>query len=295
MRDGGRCGAIIRLLSHGGIAHDQETRNQRRDNVVTLGGSATLSHFTVFNGLEELFRRRGIDLNWILYSDYDAMIEAFVRGDIDLAWNGPLGYVKIKRLLGTPCRVIAMRDVDIDFVTQFIAQTGSGILTVEDLVGRRFAFGRRSSEQAGLVPYYLLKQAGLNPSRDLGMASFYEERESSNASDERDVVERVGSGEFDAGAVSKRTLDLMGEDGSLSNHSVKVFSASPPYSHCCFTAQRDLEPHILSQIEAAFLSITGADEVERSVLEGEACDCFVPGVERGWEIIEEAAVAEGLV
>ena len=263
--------------------------------MVTLGGSATASHFEVFQGLEELFRRRGIDLDWILYSDYDTMVDAFVKGDIDLAWNGPLGYVKIKRLLDRPCRVIAMRDVDIDFVTQFITHSESDILTVEDLLGRRFAFGRRSSEQAGLVPYYVLKQSGLNPDKDLSAVSFYEERESRNTSDERDVVERVVSGEFDAGAVSRRTLEVMAEDGSLSRNPVRVFWSSPAYSHCCFTAQRDMEPQLVTQIEAAFLAITGSDEVERKVLEGEGCNSFVAGVEEGWEIIEDAAVTEGLV
>jgi phosphonate transport system substrate-binding protein len=263
--------------------------------MVTLGGSATASHFEVFQGLEELFRRRGIDLDWILYSDYDTMVDAFVKGDIDLAWNGPLGYVKIKRLLDRPCRVIAMRDVDIDFVTQFITHSESDILTVEDLLGRRFAFGRRSSEQAGLVPYYVLKQSGLNPDKDLSAVSFYEEREARNTSDERDVVERVVSGEFDAGAVSRRTLEVMAEDGSLPGHPVRVFWSSPAYSHCCFTAQRDMEPQLVTQIEAAFLAITGSDEVERAVLEGEGCNSFVAGVEEGWEIIEDAAVTEGLV
>ncbi len=263
--------------------------------MVRLGGSATESHFKVFQGLEEIFRRRGIDLDWVLYSDYDAMVDAFVNGDIDLAWNGPLGYVKIKRLIDEPCRVIAMRDVDIDFVTQFIAKSDSDIITVEDLPGKRFAFGRRGSEQAGLVPYYVLKRAGIDPVKDLSAVSFYEERQSTNPSDERDVVERVGSGEFDAGAVSRKTLELMEEDGSLSVYPVRVFWNSPAYSHCCFTAQRDIEPQLAGQIEAAFLSITGSDEVERAVLKGEACDNFVPGVEEGWEIIEDAAVAEGLV
>ena len=144
--------------------------------MVRLGGTATVSHLEVFQGLETLFRRRGIALDWVLYSDYDVMAEAFVAGEIDLAWNGPLGYVKIRRRLEQPCQVIAMRDVDIGFTTHFIARAGSGIETVEDLKGRRFAFGRRSSEQAGLVPVYLLKQAGLNLRNDLAAASFYEDR-----------------------------------------------------------------------------------------------------------------------
>ena len=153
--------------------------------MVRLGGSATQSHFDVFVGLETIFRRRGIELDWVLYSDYDAMVDAFVKGDIDLAWNGPLGYVKIKRLLDEPCRIIAMRDIDVDFVTHFVARADSGILTVEDLAGKRFAFGRRGSEQAGLIPYHMLKQAGLNPQNDLAAISFYEDRGSATASDER--------------------------------------------------------------------------------------------------------------
>ena len=263
--------------------------------MVRLGGSATQSHFDVFEGLEIIFRRRGIELDWVLYSDYDAMVEAFVRGDIDMAWNGPLGYVKIKRLLDEPCRVIAMRDVDFDFVTHFVARADSDILTVEDLAGKRFAFGRRGSEQAGLIPYHMLKRAGLNPQRDLAAISFYEERDSDTASDERDVVERVMSGEFDAGAASGRTIESMTADGSLAASDLRAFWSSPAYSHCCFTARGDMPLDAVREIEAAFLSITGADEVERAVLEGEACDSFAAGVEGGWEFVEAAAVGEGLV
>ena len=49
------------------------------------------------------------------------------------------------------------------------------------------------------------------------------------------------------------------------------------------------------EIEAAFLSVTGSDSVEEAVLKGEACNSFVPGIEVGWDLIEAAAVAEGLV
>ncbi len=263
--------------------------------MVRLGGTATISHLEVFQGLETLFRRRGIDLEWVLYSDYDTMAEAFASGYIDLAWNGPLGYVKIRRLLDEPCNVIAMRDVDIGFTTHFIARADSGIETVEDLKGRRFAFGRRGSEQAGLVPHYLLKQAGINPAKDLSAASFFEQRDSKTRSDERDVVERVVSGEFDAGSVSQRTMETMAEDGSLPRDQVRIFYSSPSFSHCCFTAQRGMDASLADEIEAAFLSVTGTDEVEEAVLRGEACSSFVPGIDHGWELIEEAALAEGLV
>ena len=39
--------------------------------MVKLGGTASNSHMQVFQGLEKLFRKRGIDLDWVLYSGYD--------------------------------------------------------------------------------------------------------------------------------------------------------------------------------------------------------------------------------
>ena len=263
--------------------------------MVRLGGSASGPHLTAFQGLEKLFRAQGIDLDWVLYSDYDAMVDAFVAGEIDLAWNGPLGYVKIKRLLDAPCQVIAMRDVDVNYMTHFITQPGSEIVTVEDLKDKAFAFGRRTSEQAGLLPYYFLKDLGIDPRRDLSVASFYEDRCSNQGSHERDVVERIIQGEYHAGSVSQQTLEAMAGDGSLRSGQVRIFWSSPGYSHCCFTAQSDMEPGVYQEIERAFLSVDSSDPDGKSVLGAEGCSSFVSGIEHGWEILEKAAIDEGLV
>ena len=98
--------------------------------MVRLGGAASPTYISVFRGLKVHFLRHGIELDWVLYSDYDALVEAFVRREIDLAWNAPLAYVKIKRRLHDPCQVVAMRDIDVNLVTAFITQPHSAIRTV---------------------------------------------------------------------------------------------------------------------------------------------------------------------
>ena len=262
--------------------------------MVRLGGTASIPHMKVFQGLETLFRRRGIDLDWVLYSDYDAMVDDFVEGRIDLAWNGPLGYVKIKRLLAEPCQVIAMRDVDFDCTTCFITRGDSDILTVEDLRGRSFALGSRSSEQP-LLSFHYLRQLGIDPRNGLASASFYEDRLPSSLSGERDVVDRVAKGEFDAGSVTRRTLEALAEAGSMPGDAVRTIWSSPGYSHCCFTAQRDLSPEFTSELENAFLAVDYGDPLGKDVLDAEGCRNFAPGITEGWEVLEEAAAAEGLV
>ena len=263
--------------------------------MVKLGGSATTSHMAAFQGIEAHFKRLGIDLEWVLYSDDMAVVDAFVAGEIDMAWNGPLNYVRIKQQLEEPCRVIAMRDVDFDFVTHFVTQPGSEIVTVEDLMGKRFALGSRGSVEAGLLAHYFLKQSGINPKVDLAACTFFDERQASTSFDQKDVVERVVSGEYDAGAVSGRALTSLVENGTVAADALRVFWTSPGYSHCCFTAQSDMEPSLYRQLEDAFESVDASDPAGKAILEAEACNSISRGISQGWEILEKAALEEGLI
>ena len=257
--------------------------------MVRLGGAASPTYIGVFRGLRAHFRRHGIELEWVLYADYDALVEAFVKREIDLAWNAPLAYVKIKRRLQDPCQVVAMRDVDVNFTTHFITHASSGITTVQDLKGKRLALGSRGSVQAGLLPYYFLQQLGLSPAHDLAFCSFYDEREASADWDERDVVERVGRQEYDAGAVSQRTMEVLQAEGTAAPDGLRIIWSSPGYSHCCFTAHSDMDPVLAQKITQTFVAIDARDPAGKAVLEGEACKAFVPGITTGWETLEIAA------
>ena len=80
------------------------------------------------------------------------------------------------------------------------------IQTVQDLKGRRFAFAGRGSVQAGLLAYYFLKQTGIDPEKDLALATFTEDRPTSGPAWEPGVVALVRAREYDAGAVSTHAL-----------------------------------------------------------------------------------------
>ena len=230
--------------------------------MLRLGGTASPGHITVFRGLKTHFQQQGLALDWVLYADYDALVEAFATREIDLAWNGPISYVHIKQRLHDPCRVVAMRDVDVNFRTQLVTQRDASITTVADLKGKRVALGSRGSAQAGLLPYYFLKQQGLDPQRDSAACTFAEDREPSPLSEERAVVELVRTGAYDAGAVSQRTLEVLTAQGQPIQDTLRVFWSSPGYSHCCFTAHRDLDADVAQHITDAFVAMS---KTQRSV------------------------------
>ena len=96
-------------------------------------------------------------------------------------------------------------------------------------------------------------------------------------------------GDYDAGAVSRRTLEgRTARTVSRLQDTLRVFWSGPRYSHCCFTAHRDLDAGIAQQITAAFLALRHADRLGKEVLDAEGCQAFVPGITTGWEALESA-------
>ena len=263
--------------------------------MLRLGGVASKTYLVGFPAIQEHFAKQGLDLEWVLYSSRDALVNAFVNREIDLSWNGPLSYIKIKRRLNDPCQVVAMRDVDVNLVIHFITQHNSEILTVEDLKGKNFALAARGSVEAGPLAYHYLNQVGINPEQDLARCSFYDDRQPVSLPDQKDVVERVQKGEYDAGAVSGLTLEKMEEEGSLPRGGVRIFWTSPGYSHCCFTAQNDLDQALSQKVTQAFVSMDYGDPAGKAAMDAEGCKAFLPGITEGWEALEKVAEEEGLI
>jgi ABC-type phosphate/phosphonate transport system substrate-binding protein len=109
------------------------------------------------------------------------------------------------------------------------------------------------------------------------------------------VVDLVASGEYDAGAISGLTLRTLRAQGRFPDDRLRVFWSSPSYSHCCFTAQRGIDDAFADKITAAFVAMRYDHPEHREVLDLEHCTAFVPGTGEGFDTLEKAALAEGLI
>ena len=49
---------------------------------------------TIWEGFKDYFAACGVEIDFILYSTYDAQVEANLCDAIDVAWNSPLAWVK---------------------------------------------------------------------------------------------------------------------------------------------------------------------------------------------------------
>jgi ABC-type phosphate/phosphonate transport system substrate-binding protein len=64
---------------------------------------------TIWEGFIPYFAKRGVPIDYVLFSSYDAQVEANLAGAIDVAWNSPLAWVRSQHLSEGKCHAIAMR------------------------------------------------------------------------------------------------------------------------------------------------------------------------------------------
>ena len=171
------------------------------DDTILLGAVAyDPKVVTIWEGIREHFQEQGVPLDFVLFSNYDAQVDALLAGWIDIAWNTNLAYVKVYRRTEGRCGVLAMRDTDVGFTTTIIAGKSTGIETIANLKGKRFALGSRDSGQAAILPMYFLKKSGIEPEKDLNLIRFDLDvgKHGDTGTSEVEVLKAVARAEADA-------------------------------------------------------------------------------------------------
>ena len=143
----------------------------KTDTVLLLGAVAyDPKVVTIWEGFKAYFARQNLFMDYILYSNYERQVEALLDGQIHVAWNSPLAWVRARRLAkarGQRVQAIAMRDTDRDLTSVVIVLNDSPIRTIPDLKGWAVAVGAVDSPQATLLPLAHLHANGLNLEADI--------------------------------------------------------------------------------------------------------------------------------
>ncbi|MDP4162704.1 MAG: putative selenate ABC transporter substrate-binding protein [Bacillota bacterium] len=165
--------------------------------------------------------KTGMKVEFVPSVDYAALVTAFQRGDIQLAWFGGLTGVQARSLV-PGSEAIAQRPRDAEFHSVFITQKDSGIQKLEDLKGKSFTFGSESSTSGHLMPRYYLMQAGIDANKDFdGKPNFSGSHDT--------TYKLVESGAFKAGALNEAVWQAAVKNGKVDTSKVKVFYTTPPF------------------------------------------------------------------
>jgi phosphate/phosphite/phosphonate ABC transporter binding protein len=246
---------------------------------------------TIWEGIREYLRERGLGTEYALYSSYPALVDALVAGHIDIAWNTPLAYLQARERLGGQCLVLGMRDSDVNFTTVFLTRTDSPIHSLSDLKGKRFALASRDSSHAAILPVYFLHEAGLYLEKDLKAVRFDTDigKHGDTGTSEQDVVRAVTEGAADAGAIGRATWDALVTGGQIDQRRLRIFWTSRGYSHCNFTARVGLSPSLAERFTKAIQAMDYNDPKWKQIMNLEGLTRWIPGSTAGYDELEREA------
>jgi ABC-type phosphate/phosphonate transport system substrate-binding protein len=191
----------------------------------------------IWERMRDYFRETEVPIDYLLFSNYDRQVEALLAGQIDIAWNTNLAWIKTHRRTGGRCRALAMRDVDAEYKTIFVARTDSGIRSLADVRGKRLALGSADSGQAAILPVEFLREAGVEAARDCRLLRFDLDvgKHGDTGTSELEVLRALRDGEADAGALGDPTWARQVAEGRIDTRQVAAVWTSPGYCHCNFS------------------------------------------------------------
>jgi phosphonate transport system substrate-binding protein len=195
-----------------------------------------------FNPLAEyLSLKVGLPISVRVQKSYKSHIERTGNDEADIAYVGPVSYVKIVETYGEKPLLarLAVRGEPV-FFGMIIVREDSSIRSLEELAGRSFAFGDTNSTMSHLVPRYMLEEGGVPVGR-LGKYEFL--------GSHHNVALAVLGGYFDAGGVKEEVYYEYRERG------LRMLAKSPPIAEHVFMTKSSLPAEIQGSLRKAMLTL----------------------------------------
>jgi len=253
---------------------------------------------TIWEGFKAWFDERGLAFDFILYSNYERQVEAQFAGDIDVAWNSPLAWVRAERMArarGLTVSAVAMRDSDQDLSSVLVVRSRDGAADLAGLAGRTVGFGAIDSPQATLIPLDHLRQAGLIAGRDYSARRFdvLGGKHGDHIGGEREAAQALMAGEIDAAWMIDGNYQAFANEGVLPSGATRIVARSGLYDHCNFTVSPGAPAELIGRFRELLLGMSWEDPAVRPLLELEGLRAWRPGRTSGYALLERAVADEG--
>ena len=228
-------------------------------------------------GFEQLAKHLGNAVNnkvaLIILKDYESLIKRTVAGEVDIGFYGPTLYVKTKkaypelRCLATNILKTTGKST---YYSYLITRRGSGLLSLESLKGKSFAFGSKESTGGYMYPMAWMKENNLDPEKYFKSVKFL--------GTHNNVLDAVAGGRVDAGSVSPGPLEKKTKEyGNVFNR-IRKFG---PIPSSVVAAGNKMPDETIERIINALLSLPKSvtdvkefDYIGFKVLSDEAYDQF---------------------
>lgn len=252
---------------------------------------------TIWERFRTYFADAGLPTDYVLFSNYESLVDATLAGEVDIGWNTNTAYVALDHRAGGATRILGMRDIDRDWATVLVRRRGEGLGDVGELEGRTLALGSRDSGHAAILPLHYLAEQGLDAARRCTLLRFDTDvgKHGDTGDSELHVARAVASGEADAGAVADAFVSAWRAQGVPEVADLEVVWRSPTYNHCNFTVLDSFDEELGSRWSQALLAMDFDDPSLRPAMELEGVRTWLPADHEGYRSLTVAMRDQGLV
>jgi len=265
--------AASQLLAYPGYVYGQS--EQVTLKVTIIPHRSSLGNETAYSRLfKELQIETGIKLEWVGSKTYDDVIIKVTSGDADIGYVGPFSYVDAQDNYGVRlmCRTLSADSVEF-YHSMITTRKDSGIDSLQDLKGKRFAFTDKKSTSGYLFPMTHLKKQGVEL-EDFSEVKFLKRHANS--------LLAVYKGHVDAGATSYTAIDKVDIDFD----EINMLWKSDPIYRGPWIARKNLPDSLFNTIQAAMLKISNSPQADE-IFEGLTTKGFIAGQDSDYDNVRD--------
>jgi len=168
-----------------------------RFSVIPTASQSSMNS-TFGNLIDFLNKKLGVEVELKNVNDYAAVITGMQYGHIDCAYFGPKSYVEAaKRAKAEALTIEVSQDGSRGYYGYIITKKGSGLKTLADIKGKKWAFTDPNSTSGTLVPTVFFAKKSIDPHKYFGKVIYSGSHEASIISVKNGKVDAASTNDLD--------------------------------------------------------------------------------------------------
>lgn len=254
-------GAAALLPVHAqGVADGSKERPLRVLLIPADGGteSGTKADYQpVFNAIA---RTTGLHFDLKVGQSYGAVVEGMCNQLADVAFLGPVAYVQAHQRGCAQLLAVTVEKGTSTYYAGLFAKADSPVKTLQDLKGKRMAFGDVNSASSFTFQMAMMLDAGMDPVKDLAAIRMTGSHANSLAA--------LTQGQVDVAALSFDSYEKAVKQGAVDPRQIKVVAKSIAIPNPPLALNSKLSEPLKAQIKSAFASVHKAPGVTPDMVRG---------------------------
>src|SRR5712692_2601940 len=188
--------------------------------------------------------------------DYGDLRTQMENGSVDIGSFSPFAYVDAAR--GGKIRIIAQSIIEgsATYRGLIVARKDSGLKSIADLKGKRFAFVDPKSASGYVYPRALLIEKGINPD------NYFTETIFAGSHDK--VIAAVLDGRVDAGAIYDGAIGVA-QRSNVSTENLITLAGSDPIPHDAIAVRVGMDEALAKKIQLALINLDKSEAGRRVI------------------------------